>query len=79
MSEHITESGRTIKFKLQDKRGALDSLVRMMGWYAPAKVDVRQRVVVNFTIGEGYDEPREGLSGPNGIAEMQIGGPNEPV
>ena len=52
--ENITEGGRTIKFKLHDKRAALDSLVKMMGWIAPAKVDVRENLVVTFIVGEGY-------------------------
>lgn len=47
-------------------------MLRMMGWYAPAKVDVRENVKVHFTIGVGYqDAPEDG----NGIVEMQLGEP----
>ena len=37
--------GRTIKLKFHDKKGALDSLCRMMGWNAPEKQDIRMAVV----------------------------------
>ena len=39
ITEVRTKDGVTIKFKLHDKKGALDSLCRQMGWNAPAKVD----------------------------------------
>ena len=45
VTEVKTEHGTTIKFKLHDKKGALDSLCRMMGWNAPDKKDIRLAVV----------------------------------
>ena len=45
ITEIRTKEGITVKFKLADKRGALDSLCRMMGWNAPEKHDHRVAVV----------------------------------
>ena len=60
VSEHVTfnkdgEGTKTLRFKLHDKKGALDSLAKHLGMF----ID-RQEINVNthwrFTIGKGYDE-----------------------
>ena len=56
VSETITEHGGTVRFKLHDKKGALDSLARHLGMF-PSKVEltgkdggVPMAAIVNVTI-----------------------------
>ncbi len=58
VSQTITKDGGTIRFKLHDKKGSLDSLAKLLGYFpgdgVTVNVDNRE---VNFTIGRGYDKP----------------------
>ena len=58
VSQTVTKDGGTIKFKLHDKKVALELLGRHLNIFG----DVGTPVVpmqVNFTIGKGYDDPVE--------------------
>ena len=72
VSETTTKDGGTVKFKLHDKKGALDSLAKHLGMFIERS---EQNINLNwrFTIGKGYDEtlpsdpyPDEPLSLPSG-------------
>lgn len=42
VSQTITKDGGSIRFKLHDKKGALDSICKMLGYNAPDKKDTRE-------------------------------------
>ena len=71
VSETITKDCGTVKFKLHDKKGALDSLAKHLGMF----VD-RQEINVNthwrFTIGKGYDETE---SNPSRVVDSVVSEP----
>lgn len=59
VSETITKDGHTIRFKLADKKGALDSLAKHLGMFVERK-QIDLNVQWEFVIGEGYvDETPE--------------------
>ena len=58
VSETITKEGITIRFKLADKKGALDSLAKRFGMFVERKV-VDLNVQWEFVIGEGYVDGTE--------------------
>jgi len=61
VSEHVTfnrdgDGGtRTMRFKLHDKKGALDSLAKHLGMFVDRK-EINVNTHWRFTIGKGYDE-----------------------
>lgn len=50
------EKTKTIRFKLHDKKGALDSLAKHLGMFVE-RVDITERKEFVFLIGHGYVEP----------------------
>ena len=59
VSETITKEGRTIRFKLHDKKGSLELLGRHLGMF-PTKVEHTGEeggpIPFTFIIGKGYAE-----------------------
>lgn len=56
VSEHSTESTRTVRFKLHDKLGALNILAKHLGMFMERK-EINANTDWRFTIGRGYDGP----------------------
>lgn len=74
VSESITESGRTRKIKLHDKKGSLDSLCKQLGFNAPDKAELKVEAKGNGltdtqlagSIGAVLDRIRARTPGPAG-------------
>lgn len=58
VSETTTKDGGTVKFKLHDKKGALDSLAKHLGMFIERK-NININTNWRFTIGKGYVERDE--------------------
>ena len=65
---------RTAVAAVREAHSNLELLAKLLGMMTE-RHQVEVNPVVTFTIGEGYSEPREGLSDPNGVAALQRGDP----